>query len=144
MTGKYILLDTDVLSFLLRGDPQAKPYARSIVGSFPVITFQTRAELLRWPLERHWGKGREAKMRQHLQSYPVIESGPELGQKWAELRAVGRQLGRTVGDGDIWIAAAALVYGIPLATHNRRHFSWMVDLGLKLVCHAPPLNSLDP
>jgi predicted nucleic acid-binding protein len=137
VTALYILLDSDVLSFFLSRDPEAKLYEADIKGKIPVITFQTRGELLRWPIERRWGADRIARLKQNLGNYPVIESGNELSQKWAEVRAHGRLHGWTIGDGDVWIGAAALLYDIPLATHNRRHFDWMKALGLRLICHAP-------
>jgi tRNA(fMet)-specific endonuclease VapC len=140
LSDKYILLDSDVLSFLIKQDELAKPYVPDLKGKIPLITFQTRAELLRLPIERKWGPTRTAKMKEYLNNIPVIESGPLLAQKWADVRAWGRQHGRPVDGGDVGIGAAALLYDIPLATHNRRDFAWMTELGLKLVCHAPELE----
>jgi hypothetical protein len=36
-----------------------------------------------------------------------------------------------------WIAACAVRYGIPLVTHNRRHFEGIP--GLEMICEAPQL-----
>jgi predicted nucleic acid-binding protein len=35
-----------------------------------------------------------------------------------------------MGEGDAWIAATALVFDIPLVTHNRRHFDFIENLTL--------------
>jgi predicted nucleic acid-binding protein len=42
---------------------------------------------------------------------------------------------RVMGDNDLWLAACAVRHGIPLITHNRRHFEDIPSL--KIVTEAP-------
>jgi predicted nucleic acid-binding protein len=48
----------------------------------------------------------------------------------ATLWAEGRQRGLVVDDGDLVIAATALLHGLPLVTANTPHFHWITDLNL--------------
>jgi predicted nucleic acid-binding protein len=41
---------------------------------------------------------------------------------WATVRVACRRLGRSIDVADAWIAATALLYGVPLVTHNAGHF----------------------
>jgi tRNA(fMet)-specific endonuclease VapC len=56
-------------------------------------------------------------------SYEVLDRAAEL---WAD----GQQRGITVDDSDLFIAATALVEGLPLVTANRKHFAWIAGLAI--------------
>src|SRR4051812_49187435 len=47
---------------------------------------------------------------------------------WAYVTAVRDRQGRPIATGDAWIAATAWVQGLPLVTHNRRHFAGIEGL----------------
>lgn len=53
----------------------------------------------------------------------------QYGQSYRYLKAQGL----LIGTNDLWIAATALAYDIPLATRNRRHFSRVP--GLKIASY---------
>jgi predicted nucleic acid-binding protein len=55
--------------------------------------------------------------------YTVLPWEPELNFKWAQVMDAERRMGRSMGHSDAWIAATALLYDLPLVTHNTRHFS---------------------
>jgi tRNA(fMet)-specific endonuclease VapC len=38
--------------------------------------------------------------------------------------------GRPIGHGDAWVAAVALRHGMPLVTHNRKHFEGIPGLAV--------------
>jgi predicted nucleic acid-binding protein len=42
--------------------------------------------------------------------------------------------GRRIEYADAWIAATALLYGVPLVSHNRSDYLGVP--GLKLICHG--------
>lgn len=115
----------------------ATAYEPDLRGKILAISFYTRAEFLRYPNERRWGPARTARLKEALGNYLLIESSPPIAERWAELRNLGRQKGLPSDDGDCWIAATALVYRIPLISHNRKHFEWMRRFGLNLISHAP-------
>jgi len=45
-----VLLDTDVVSFALKGDTRAEPYRAHVAGKVLVVSFMTVAELYKWTL----------------------------------------------------------------------------------------------
>jgi len=54
---------------------------------------------------------------------------------WARITAACHRRGRPRQDNDLWIAATALRYQLPLLTHNRRDFA---DIpGLTVISEAP-------
>jgi tRNA(fMet)-specific endonuclease VapC len=114
-----LIVDTSVVSYLLKGHSLADPYQQLLRGHVLFISFMTVAELYRWPLERNWGERRIATLREHLRSYTVIPYDDELSWEWARIKS---RKGRPISHEDAWIAATAVSYDAPLVTHNPRHF----------------------
>lgn len=50
--------------------------------------------------------------------------------QYGELYRYLRQRGSLIGTNDLWIAATALVYGMPLVTRNVEHFERVPGLEL--------------
>jgi tRNA(fMet)-specific endonuclease VapC len=113
-----ILVDTDVVCLLFRNDPECEPYAGEIAGQVALVSFQTLGEVERWTVERGWPPERGAWMHMYLERYTVVPSSPDLCRRWAEVLAAGEQMGQPVTYGNAWIAATALLYRVPLLTHN--------------------------
>ena len=70
-----------------------------------------------------------------LGNFVVYPYNRQMCRKWAEVSDEARRRGRPVGVADAWIAATALLHGMPLVTHNREHFSGIE--GLKVISEAP-------
>ena len=51
-----VVVDTDVVSFLLKGDTRAQSYRPHLQGKTLVLSFMTVAELYQWAFIRNWGK----------------------------------------------------------------------------------------
>jgi predicted nucleic acid-binding protein len=117
-----VLLDTNVVSFLLKGDNRADLYRPHIRQQNVVISFMTVAELFQWAFVRNWGERRQKELEAHLQSYTVLPFDIALCRQWGEIRADCRAKGRPISPQDAWIAATAMRYEIPLVTHNPRDF----------------------
>jgi predicted nucleic acid-binding protein len=131
-----VLLDTDVFSFFFKKDTRREMYASDIHGKQLCLSFMTIAELKRWALERNWGERRRESLTQALRHYVVLPYDAGMADAWAEVMVSRSRIGRQIECGDCWIAAAALRHGIPLLTHNWKHFQ---DIpGLNLVTHAGP------
>lgn len=113
-----ILVDTDVVCLLFRNDSECEAYAGEIAGQVALASFQTVAEVERWTVERCWPPERAAWMHMYLERYTVVPSSPDLCRRWAEVLASSEQLGQPLTYGDAWIAATALLYRVPLLTHN--------------------------
>lgn len=120
-----VLVDTDVFSFLLKRDTRAALYRPHLDGKRVALCFMTVAELHRWAVERSWGGKRVGVLRDKLRAYVVLHSDDETVERYAAVRNVK---GYPVNVGDAWIAAAALRFGVPLVTHNRRHFEGVPGL----------------
>jgi tRNA(fMet)-specific endonuclease VapC len=116
------LVDTDVLSFLFKGDTRAAKYRAHLTGTLLVVSFMSIAELERWALQRNWGEVRRASMEERLRQFVLPPVDRELCLKWAEVTDAARRSGFSVTCADAWIAATALTYNIPLITHNASDF----------------------
>lgn len=124
-----LLLDTNLVSFLFKGDSRAQLYAAHLQGQRLAISFMTVAELYQWAAVRQWGKRRVTQLEQSLMTnYTVLSFDIALCRKWGEVRARGRAIGKPVSPEDAWIAATALQYNLPLVTHNPRDFADISDL----------------
>jgi tRNA(fMet)-specific endonuclease VapC len=130
------LLDTNVFSYVVRGDTRAEQYRAYLAGRQLGVSFQTVAELRRWAIERRWGPARHRALAGQLNRVVVYLVDDALMTAWAEITARLRRAGRPITDADAWIAATAWVLNVPLVTHNRRHFA-AID-GLEVVSMAPP------
>ena len=129
MTG-HVLLDTDVYSFISRGDSRGEPFRQAAEGHRLCLSFATVAELYKGARKRGWSGDRSQQMEADLQRYLVIEYDAALARTCGELLAERESAGRRMEEFDARIAATALRHGIPLATNNRRHFDGIPGLVL--------------
>src|SRR6266404_1304305 len=121
-----VLLDTDVFSYLLRPhDTRATLYLPHIRHRTVVISFITVGELYYWAKRREWGLARIKLFEERIRTPIVVPYDIEICRVYARLKSGLKNPSgshRVIGDNDIWIAACAVRHGIPLITHNRRHF----------------------
>jgi len=129
-----VVVDTDVVSFLFKSHPIGAKYDPELAGRVPLISFMTVAEVERWALQYRWGEHRLHWMRLHLRRFTVVPSSPDLCRKWAEVMVAAQAAGRRIECADAWIAATALLYGVPLVTHNRKDYVGVPSL--MLISHA--------
>ncbi len=118
-----VVLDTDVLSFLAKGDTRGAAYAPAIVGKRLCVSFQTVAELRLWALIRRWGAARQAGLDVLLRRLVVLPYDAAMADQWAHITAHRRRHGRPIDCGDAWIAASALRHDATLVTHNAKHYA---------------------
>jgi tRNA(fMet)-specific endonuclease VapC len=130
-----VVLDTDVISFLFKHDSRAEDYRKHIDGRLLTISFMTLAELYRWSIERNWGDRRKRELAEFLRPFTMIEVNQTLCLKWAEVSSSARRNGRPIETADTWIAATALLYDVPLITHNRNDYSGVDNL--QVISEAP-------
>ena len=124
-----ILLDTNIVSFIFKGDSRAKEYAPHLQGKRLAISFMTVAELYQWATIRKWGSQRIKQLEQTLMSnYTVLSFDIALCQKWGEIRAKRRAMGKPISPEDAWVAATALQHDLPLVTHNPKDFEGIPSL----------------
>jgi tRNA(fMet)-specific endonuclease VapC len=129
------LLDTDVVSYGFRGDTRADLYRDYLTGTELAVSFMTVAELRRWALVRGWGMSRREQLERYLHRFDIYYANDALCMAWATIVAAGERQGRLITPSDAWIAAPAWLAGLPLVTHNRRHFAGVA--GLEVISFAP-------
>ena len=117
-----VVVDTDVMSFLFKRDSRAELYRPHLADKLIVISFMTLAEAIRWSFEKNWGAVRKYKLEEFLRDFIILHSSRAMCFKWAEAITTARRNGRPIQTADAWIAATALLHGIPLVTHNSKHY----------------------
>ena len=123
-----IVLDTDAVSFIFKRDTRSELYLPHTQERPAMISFMTEAELERWALQAGWGGHRIIRLRHFLKQFLVVPSSTELNRKWAAVMVQARAAGRRIETADAWIAATALLYDAPLATHNRSDYQGLPGL----------------
>ena len=116
--GSLVVLDTSVVSLLLRNADEAAYYRSEIDGLRAVISFQTREEALFGAIRAGWGAPRMNALQQHLSQYEMVASSLEPVEISASLRSEREQAGRKLKTADAWIAATAIMLDCPLASHD--------------------------
>ncbi|HFD86652.1 MAG TPA: type II toxin-antitoxin system VapC family toxin [Gammaproteobacteria bacterium] len=124
-----ILLDTNIVSFILKGDSRAADYEPHLKDQQLAISFMTVAELYQWAAVRKWGERRRDQLTQTLKvNYTVLSFDVRLCQIWGELRAERQSIEKPISSQDAWVAATALHYSLPLVTHNPKDFADISNL----------------
>ena len=116
-----LLLDTNIVSYLMRGDSRAMDYRPHFEGKTLAISFMTVGELYEGAYRRGWSEKKFSVLKEQIKMYLVIPFSPNVCQTWGRLRAERKNRPISVDDG--WIAATAITYNCPLVTHNPDDFT---------------------
>jgi predicted nucleic acid-binding protein len=129
-----VILDTDVFSYLQGRRPQARRYAPLLVDVAVAIAFPTVAELHFGARKGRWGAAQTRRLEEDIRRLAVLPVDDDLPRLCGRLRAdaagIGHPLGQPRHANDLWIAACAVHYGLPLLTGNTRHFAGLPGLEL--------------
>ena len=131
MNGDRILLDTNIVSYIFRKHPLGEKYKPHIEGRLLFVSFITPAEMYYGAYKDEWGIEKQNRLAKHLRGYAVIPFNFEICRKWGDIKAGLWRERNLIKDNDIWIAATALIAGIPLITHDSGDFDRIP--GLKIV-----------
>lgn len=113
-----VVLDTSVVSRLMRNDNKARYYKNSTAGKRAVISFQTLEEAWFGAFKASWGEDRRNELSRHLGQFDVVWPTPEMVQISAHLRSEREQAGRRLSTADAWIAATAIILKCPLMSDD--------------------------
>jgi tRNA(fMet)-specific endonuclease VapC len=127
------LLDTNIISFVMKGHSLAASYQPHLTGYTLAVSFMSVAELREGAILAGWGSRRLAKLEATLNQLLILHTDSVFCQKWAEVRAARRS--QPIGVADAWIAATALAHGLELVTHNPVDFQGIA--GLTVITEAP-------
>jgi len=125
---RILLLDTNIVSYLMNRHTFAELYRHHLEGSAVAISFMTVAELYEGALWANWGQRRQQNLRSFLQGFTVFPSSDDVCREFATVRFARRA--QTISSEDAWIAATALAYSVPLVTHNAVDFADIPKLDL--------------
>lgn len=122
-TAPPVLLDTDILSAVLRRDPAVIARARDYLRIHHRFAFSiiTRYEILRGLKARRATK-QQAAFNRFCAANTILPLSDTIVVQATEIYADLYQRGELIGDADILIAATAIVEGRGLVTNNERHF----------------------
>lgn len=132
---RYVVVDTDVVSYLFKGDTRAEVYRRHLEGVTPAVSFMAVAELYHWAFSKKWGEARITRMEQALRNYVILPFDAGLCRRWARIQTDRAATGRPISTADAWVAACALRHGCPLVTNNPGDFV-NID-GLTIISESP-------
>ena len=123
-----IVIDTDVWSYLFKGDTRAQQYLPHLEGNVVCLSFQTVAELRYWAAFRGWGETRMGDLALALERFTILHSDNATVEYWAQIRAHRARIGHPMSAQDAWIAATALRHQAKLLTHNPADYGDIANL----------------
>ena len=129
MSG-VLLVDTNIISYIFNGHSLAGGYEKHLRGQTSLIAAQTVAEMRFGAYRASWGERRRRSLEETLANYTVVYPNDAVCTFWARSLYRGYELGRPLDESDVWIAATAPTFGVPLVTHNRRDFDFIPELDL--------------
>lgn len=128
MSHDMLLLDTNIVSFLMKNDSRAQAYLKHIAGKVLHISFITVGELYFWAEDSGWSIRRRQDLDVRLRNYVIVPYDYEIAKHYAHVATHLKRSGRKRSLNDVWIAATALRHDIPLVTHNRKDFDNITGL----------------
>ena len=130
MTDPKVVVDTNVVSYIMRGHTLAEAYAPHLEGRLSSITFVTVGELYYGAEKRKWGIEKRKLLETTLRNFVVIPYDHEIAKTYGRILAESERFGNAVNPLDAWIAACAVRHNVPLVTHDYRDFKGIAGLSI--------------
>jgi predicted nucleic acid-binding protein len=130
MSAPKIMIDTNIVSYLMRGQAEARAYAPHLQDKLVAISFITVGELYYGAQKARWGEQRRLKLETALRNFLVIPYDHEIAKTYANVMAERENAGRPISSNDAWIAACAVRHAVALVIHNARDFNAISGLEL--------------
>lgn len=121
-----LVLDTNVVSYLMRNHTLAQKYRRHLEGHILTISFMTVGELYEGAFRANWSSDRMRELEARIRTFLVIPSSQLICQMWGQVRSARRH--QPISAQDAWVASTALSYSLPLVTHNPGDFGGIPNL----------------
>ena len=126
---KY-LLDTDSLSFALRGHGDVGARIQACRPSDLCISAITLAEL-RYGADRKGSRKLHGLIDTFVSAIEVVSFDETAATEFGRIGSMLAERGTPIGELDVLIAAHASVLRCTLVTSNVRHFSWVPGLSIE-------------
>ena len=130
MNDARVIVDTNVVSYLMRGGSLARRYRPHLQGRLSSIAFITVGELYFGAEKAKWGRKRRQELEMTLRNFIVVPYDHEIARCYGRVVAQRQRDGRPIAPNDAWIATCAVRHGTPLVTHNAKDFRDVVSLAL--------------
>ena len=129
MSSQPVILDTDILSLLMRQNATVLERARTYLSEHHEFTISiiTRYEILRG-LKAKEAQQQIARFDALCARSRVLAITDDVVIRAADVYADLYKRGELIGDADTLIAASALVNGYGVATNNEEHFRRIPEL----------------
>ena len=125
-----LLLDTNIVIYLTGSTTWKEDYLPLVEGKRLHISFMTLAELLEHSYQRRLSERKIELLVQTLKlDHTILPYTEDICHRFGQIRHQRRN--KPISVPDALIAATALVYDLPLVTHNSRDFEG-ID-GLKII-----------
>jgi len=123
------LLDTNIISYWMRGDPQLIIKIKSYSPSDLSLSTITLAEVY-YGIEKSPVKKKERRLKiEYIKSeLDIFPFNEQAAQKYGALRAALEKLGKPISERDTQIASIALANRLCIVTHNTKEFGRIAKL----------------
>ena len=128
MSVGQLMLDTNIVSYLMKGGALAQAYRPHVQDHLLATSFITVAELHFGAEKGNWGESRREKPEELLRNFVIIPYDHEIARRYGRLVAERQRAGRPIALNDAWIAACTVRHGVPLVTHNPKDFEGITAL----------------
>jgi predicted nucleic acid-binding protein len=130
MRNAEVILDTNIVSYLMRGGELAKAYLPHVQDKLLAIAFITVGEMYFGAEKGNWGTPKRRRLERELRNFVVIPYDHEIARCYGRLVAARQRAGSPISPNDAWIAACAVRHAVPLLTHNAKHFDGIRGLSV--------------
>ena len=137
MPGARVIVDTNVVSYLMKAGSLAERYRPHVEGRLAAIAFVTVGEMYFGAEKAGWGVRRRQALETALRNFIVVPYDHEIARCYGRLVAERQREGRSIAPNDAWIAACAVRHGVALVTHNAKDFEGVAALQLITEQAAP-------
>jgi tRNA(fMet)-specific endonuclease VapC len=127
------LLDTDILSNLMKRNPSVRLRARvaSVPAEAQFSSSITLGELM-FGAKKKGSSRLVREVEDRVASYlPMLPFDADAARRYGDVRAELERRGTPIGDADLRIASIALARGLIVVTGNTKHFARVPDLILE-------------
>ena len=128
MSVGQLILDTNIVSYLMRGGALAQAYRPHLQDHLLAISFITVGELYFGAEKGNWGEIRRKALEAILRNFVIIPYDHEIARCYGRLVAERQRAGRPISLNDAWIAACTVRHDVPLVTHNPKDFESITAL----------------
>jgi tRNA(fMet)-specific endonuclease VapC len=119
-TAGSVLLDTNVVVAHFRNDPDLTARLRAATASY--LPWVVLGELYYGALRAQRRAAQLALIRDFLQTATLLLPDRSTSERYGQIKTELAGIGRLIPDNDIWIAAMARQFDLPLATRDG-HFA---------------------